>query len=677
MRTVGPFAATLLIALPLAITTSTALATPLVVELPSRRANQPPPASPIQRTLTSWTTGYREASRLRSPIPQARKEAAEVLGRFGDPSRARANLIEALTGESNPTVRRAIVQSLTRRAHPESAEVIIDAFRGGMETEAVAIALAEIGTADCVRALIDAMSDASLGEYAEDAIVRIGARAVPNLLASLREGITLRGIRALGRIGRRDATLPLLELAGHESLPIRLEVLRALGAIGDPRAAPVVRAQLEGGLTVDPAIASVALATIAQVGSPEDGDVVEPFLADEAARVQGQALHAMLAIDPPRGARAIEAAVTSSDEARVRVAAEVALEWPIAELVAVLYGLLTEGTRTEEAASALTAVVDGGGVPVLLREAQKEDANPVIVSELAAALRRHDRTLSRRTRNAALQVLAREEGHRGVLLRALARGSVRRDITRLLSSEDAEDRATGAHALLLRSDASGTDRLRVLAARETDAEAFRRIAHAALAFGVDAPFPEIFQKLNDPEMRSDALVWAAASLDDQSARTRRRIGEAARRDLRGGSREAAMAAWAIAEARDRTGYRALLAALHRDTGDLRLAAARALGALRVSAASEILRAEARVETDPGVRRALLDAADSPDRRPRGFAARGRFTLRVAVSTHSEVSRVPLDVVLPDGRWLRIMSAPGGELILPDLPDGTADVRVRL
>jgi hypothetical protein len=37
----------------------------------------------------------------------------------------------------------------------------------------------------------------------------------------------------------------------------------------------------------------------------------------------------------------------------------------------------------------------------------------------------------------------------------------------------------------------------------------------------------------------------------------------------------------------------------------------------------------------------------------------------------------VDVVLPDGRWLRTSALEGGELLLPDLPAGEADVSVRL
>jgi hypothetical protein len=39
--------------------------------------------------------------------------------------------------------------------------------------------------------------------------------------------------------------------------------------------------------------------------------------------------------------------------------------------------------------------------------------------------------------------------------------------------------------------------------------------------------------------------------------------------------------------------------------------------------------------------------------------------------------IDVDVLLPDGRWLRTSALDGGEVLLPDLPAGEADVHVRL
>ena len=105
---------------------------------------------------------------------------------------------------------------------------------------------------------------------------------------------------------------------------------------------------------------------------------------------------------------------------------------------------------------------------------------------------------------------------------------------------------------------------------------------------------------------------------------------------------------------------------------VRRAAARTLARLSPPDAEATLLRRARVEADDEVRRWLLRSA-------RGAvpATRGRQVLRFRVVTATPNERVPVDVTLHDGRWLHMHTLPTGELFLADLPESSANVRVRV
>ncbi len=112
--------------------------------------------------------------------------------------------------------------------------------------------------------------------------------------------------------------------------------------------------------------------------------------------------------------------------------------------------------------------------------------------------------------------------------------------------------------------------------------------------------------------------------------------------------------------------------------EVRHAAARALSALGSDLSRAAIGRRLRVEEDEIVAQALRDARAGG----RPFPARGLVgdqVLRVRVVTGSGVadSRIPVDVVLPDGRFLRMRTLSSGELLIVDLPSGSADVRVRV
>jgi len=137
---------------------------------------------------------------------------------------------------------------------------------------------------------------------------------------------------------------------------------------------------------------------------------------------------------------------------------------------------------------------------------------------------------------------------------------------------------------------------------------------------------------------------------------------------------------ALATAEDRTAWRALAVALDDPAREVRLAVARALERLAVPDAAAEIEARLRVEDALDVRSALADAAGAAERRPashRGMRGQEVLRVRVMAAGAQEAEPIPVDVLLPDGRWLRTETLPGGELLLADLPSARADVRVRL
>jgi HEAT repeat protein len=144
-------------------------------------------------------------------------------------------------------------------------------------------------------------------------------------------------------------------------------------------------------------------------------------------------------------------------------------------------------------------------------------------------------------------------------------------------------------------------------------------------------------------------------------------------------RTRAAAARALAIARDRSAWRALVTRLDDGAPEVRLAAALALESLGVPEARDALLAGARVEEDPAVASALLDAAEPTERSRGPVPRRGNeiFRARVVAEEAEAIARVMIDIVLPDGDWLRIATLETGEIVLADLPAGSADLRVRV
>ena len=68
-------------------------------------------------------------------------------------------------------------------------------------------------------------------------------------------------------------------------------------------------------------------------------------------------------------------------------------------------------------------------------------------------------------------------------------------------------------------------------------------------------------------------------------------------------------------------------------------------------------------------RALRDA------RAGQHAPGGNECLIIRLDRRGDPEPVIVEIVLDDGRWLRVPTLPGGELVICDLPAGSADVRL--
>jgi HEAT repeat protein len=633
----------------------------------------------------SRLTGPRAAEQLSAPDAQSRREAARTLGRDGDADQAVEALVRALRQERDASVRRAVVRALARRGSAQATPAVVEAFREGdrVNRAVVAHTLAALGTEGAIEALVKGLGTPETMPVAIEALRRVGTPAVPALLGALRKrAVAAPAARVLGAIGHPMATPALVRLLGVDSEAIRTSAVQALGRLADPRAARAVAQRLadDSGQVV-----LAALRALRRLGAKEQWEPIAAQLEAKAPEHRRAALRALAHIDPPRAARLMERRARSKDDSAVSAAVDVALEVPHAAFVPLLHGIWKEGTRAGEAASALAEVDSGAGVGVLAEQCRAHPDNPALSRALAVGLRKWGPQLGaklrRRARSSLRRAARRAPARRGLLLRALA--GDRRVASRLVSGlrgADASLRAVSAHGLQLLGARDHREALVGALRDESDPEAFRRMARATWELGARVALSALWEPMRRGATRPEAMILAAKSMPEAPRRSRLRLRERLRRELRSAEpRTRAAAARALAEADDRAAWRALVERLEDGAAEVRLASARALQVLAVAEARPGIEARRRVERNPRVRAALADAASAPRRRPLpGFQARGSGVLRVGVAApDGQSGSVSVDVVLRDGRWLKMRTLETGELLLADLPAGEADVRVRV
>jgi len=614
----------------------------------------------------------------------ARRDAAATLGRYGEPRRAVETLLHVLGTEADPRVRLAIFDALARRADPTTIAALEELMVGwdADDKHAALRTIGAIGGDAAVRLLVDRLGASEVGDVAVEALVRIGPPAVPRLLHALSIPIAAeRAARALGRIGDARATPSLVGRARVAPPDARVATVRALGRIGDPRAVPVLVELLED---TDPRTVHAALEALSGLAGPEQASVVASLADRGTSGQRAAALRALCAIDPVAAAPRVEAAIAEVEAPAVlrSAAIDALLGRPTAPMRRALIALLDDPQHRLAAADGLARIPAGDGVPALLERALADSAR-ALDPALALGLRRHEAELDRDLVERARAHLRADGSRRGLVLGALARDpTLQETLLGGLASADPLDRAHVGLALELLGDRAAALRRSVTEAIlvEEDPVAFRSLARAALRVGAPVDPARIDARWWEPSTAVEALWLSAASLADAGPRTRRRTRRAMRRSLRAPrARVRAGAALALALARDRASWRALAAALDDPHDAVRLAAARALEVLAVDAARGAVEARLRVEAEPRVRAALVAAA-RPGRRPAPALRPGRSMLYARVSTAPGIERghdFAVEVTLADGRWLRTLALATGEVFVPDVPAGVAELQVAL
>jgi hypothetical protein len=390
-------------------------------------------------------------------------------------------------------------------------------------------------------------------------------------------------------------------------------------------------------------------------------------------------LEALVALDPEHAGPHVRAALGDAAWPAARRAAlvQVVLARPHRALLPALTLLIAEPVHRGAAAEALARVPGGAGIPALL---ETDDLAGGVDVALALALRRHpDGAAGERAR----QRLAADASLRGAVLVALSGSpaSLGR-LEQALDDADATTRAEAALGIALLGSSAGALRARIAERLgvETDPRAYRALAMAASVLGAPGDAAHL-RPFGDVETGPEAMWLAAEDSAGAPRRSRARLGRALREALRSTEpRVRAGAALALARANDREAWRALGAALDDEHQAVRLAAARALAALAVPESMSTVAASERMERHPEVRRALRLALEASRARfgpPAALGGREVLYARVVAAESTADGALQVDVLLPDGRWLRPVVLPGGELLIADLPAAEAEVQVRL
>jgi HEAT repeat protein len=201
--------------------------------------------------------------------PEVRGRAAVALGRLKAPG-SRSLLEERLAQEENPEVRAALLQGLGLLGDAGAAPAVLTLFMQEQDPSlriAAALALGSLGdlraTPKLMAVLTDRSGDLSVRQAVALALGQLrDPAAIPPLGALLDESdivVVVLGVRALGETGRPEAAAPLVKLGRElareadaqrpsarlvERLTVRIEVIRALGRLGDSRAWPLIERSL-------------------------------------------------------------------------------------------------------------------------------------------------------------------------------------------------------------------------------------------------------------------------------------------------------------------------------------------------------------------------------------------------------------------------------------------------
>src|SRR3989449_9040213 len=227
-------------------------------------------STPIpEADLNRWLT------QLRSNDVTLRRYAAHQLGKLGE-ERAVPALVEALS-DSDEYVRKSAVTALRRIGGPAAMEGLRRALADRSEQVVLQAVngLRDMRDREAVEPLVRVLTrrERSLQLAATDALIRIGADAVPPLMEAFKDRALRRRIgnqiwKILVDMGTKSID-PLLQMLTDENQYVRLTAISVLGRIGDRRvAAPLVHLFLD-----DPRMQEAVVTTLARL---EERKVIEP-----------------------------------------------------------------------------------------------------------------------------------------------------------------------------------------------------------------------------------------------------------------------------------------------------------------------------------------------------------------------------------------------------------------
>lgn len=171
---------------------------------------------PGEQVLSSRVPLIRDLAALASGRAMS-PEAIRRVARFGPAFPTREQMVERLTRERHDARRAVFAYELVRLGEDGYERAFITAFSRAEAASApiLARALALSGSKAAMDALVQGLSRPITAEVAEDALVSLGRRAAPVLLAAAREGARAPGVYlALGRLGEVKAREIFLERVG-------------------------------------------------------------------------------------------------------------------------------------------------------------------------------------------------------------------------------------------------------------------------------------------------------------------------------------------------------------------------------------------------------------------------------------------------------------------------------
>jgi len=641
---------------------------------------------------------------------ETRIAIARQLGRFGPVADAQALLLQALEHELDPALRDEVLRSLARRGAAQAvapATALLEASE--TPVGAAFLVLSAVADRPAVLSAIAQLQRPAMAAQARWALLRMGGLSLFPLVEALSrpqpgDGGAAPDQRALaevlGALGDARAVDALLGYLGRSTAagdgPQRIAALDALsqlgrsGSLGKPgtRSHDAVAAAAVVALAGDSAapVRSVlaALRCLRHVASPRELPALTALLSGRSGPVRAAALRAIAHADRAAAKPHLDAALRGPDRTAKRAAMSALFEEPHVRWAPLLREQLAT-TALEHAASALTRIADGRGLPVLLEAAEAmPERRALLARAVAIALHRHATRLDTAHRDAGLALLrGLPSSPRALRLRALARDpAVVAPVRAALSSSDPALRAAAGAAAEALLDGTLAPHLTDALDGETDPEAFRRMADAALRQGVAVRITALWPHLEDDATAPEALQLLAAAMPRASGTARtaaaRALRLALRRDGRRPARTRAAAALALGHSADPSAHTPLLMALDDPDDRIRLAAARALSQLGGRGLDADLAPAARVERSAAVHDALREAIERAGGvEPSGASTGARrpgelLEVRAGVQAPGG-GEVLLDVRTVDGRWRRVRSGGQGELILPDLVGGSAEV----